>query len=284
MLVCVGLRDIYATLWHPQGLGTICRGVFELLWRVAGKLGNGRKMASVGPLGLAVTTVTWAVMLVLGWALLYLPHMPAGFVFSSSLQPASSSDPLAALYLSLVTVATLGFGDITPVLPALRVLVPLQALAGFWLFTAAITWVLQVYPALGRRRTVARQLSLMATTGAEEVVAGGEASIAAQWLVSMSDALATVEMDLAQYGETYFFSEADSDRSLAATLSFVPRLVDAGRSSSAFEVRRAAEMLDDQLVRLARRLADYYLRDGESAHQVCQSYAADHGHSPIANL
>lgn len=284
LLVCLGIRDIYTTLWHPKGLGTLCRGLFVLLWRAAGKVGgNGRALAAVGPLGLAATMIMWTVTLVLGCALVYLPHMPGGFAFSSSLQPASSSDPVAALYLSLVTVTTLGFGDITPTLPALRLLVPLQALVGFWLFTAAVTWVLQVYPALGRRRAVARQLALMATTGAEDVVATGRSSIAAQWLVSVTEALASVEMDLGQYGEIYFFREEEPDESLAATLSFVPRLVDAGQSSAAPEVRCAARMLDEQMGRLARRLASNYLHDVGSVHDVCQSLAAEHGHSPITN-
>ncbi|WP_149361418.1 potassium channel family protein [Lolliginicoccus suaedae] len=285
LLVGVVIRDIYATLWHPQGLGTVCRGLFASLWRAAGKLsGKGRSLVPVGPLGLAATLITWTVMLVGGWTLIYMPHMPAGFAFSSSLQPAASSDPLAALYLSLVTVATLGFGDITPVLPALRVLVPIQALLGFWLFTAAVTWVLQVYPALRRRRTVARELALMAASSSEEVISTGQASIAAQWLVSVADALATVEMDLAQYGETYYFRESAADESFAATLAYVPRLLEAGLGSAAFEVRCAARRLDDQMERLARRLGNEYLHGATAPREVCLALAADHRHAPIGNI
>lgn len=142
-----------------------------------------------------------------------------------------------ALHLSLVTVGTLGFGDITPAYPALRLLIPLQVLIGFILFTAAISWVLQIYPAPSRRRATARRLTLMATTGIEQILGAGETSVAVQWLDSVTDALIAIELDLVQYGETYFFRDADADLSLAAALSYLPRLLAAGTESGAIEVR-----------------------------------------------
>ena len=141
--IALALRDIYATLWHPTGLGTLSRWVFRIIWAVAARVGpRGRALGSAGPLGMIATVLLWAALIVTGWALIYLPHMPDGFYFSSALQPQSSSDPVAALYLSLVTVATLGYGDITPAYPALRLLIPVQALIGFVMFTAAISWIL----------------------------------------------------------------------------------------------------------------------------------------------
>nr|WP_281360133.1 potassium channel family protein [Isoptericola halotolerans] len=57
-----------------------------------------------------------------------------------------------ALYLSLVSLTTVGYGDITPLTPWLRIAAPVEGLLGFALLTAAVSWVLQVYPALTRRR------------------------------------------------------------------------------------------------------------------------------------
>lgn len=204
-LVAVALRDIYATLWHPHGLGTLSRGVFRGIWWVAGKIRrHGRALGSAGPLGMIAAVLLWAALIVGGWALIYLPHMPGGFSFASALQPQSSSDPVASLYLSLVTVATLGYGDITPVYPVLRLLLPVQALIGFVLFTAAISWILQIYPALIRRRAAARTVHLLISTGSTEVARRGEASIACALLDELTEVLTTVEFDLRQYGETYF--------------------------------------------------------------------------------
>ena len=80
---------------------------------------------------------------------------------TSAIHEARARNEQAALSIALVTVATLGFGDILPADPVLRVVAPVQALVGFVLLTAAISWVLQVYPPLGRRRALARRQSAM---------------------------------------------------------------------------------------------------------------------------
>ncbi len=276
LLIAIGLRDIYATLWHPRGLGTMSRAIFATLWRVVRRISKeGKALGSVGPLGIMSTAITWTALLVVGWALIYLPHIVDGFYYSSSLTLQDSSNPVKALYVSIVTSATLGFGDITPAYSALRILMPVQALMGFVLLTAAITWVLQVYPALVARRTTARQLSLLARTDSERTVREGEASIAHQVLSSITDALASVDMNLAQYKETYYFRDPHSDMSLAATASYALTLAGAGSESSSADVRSAADMLLLQSGHLARRL-DEFLNTGGSPEEVYRSYAENH--------
>lgn len=89
-LIVVALRDIYATLWHPTGLGTLSRSMFRIIWAIAARMGpGGRALGSAGPLGMIATVLLWAALIVTGWALIYLPHMPDGFHFSSALQPQS---------------------------------------------------------------------------------------------------------------------------------------------------------------------------------------------------
>lgn len=279
--IMMAMHDIFTTLWHPGGLGTISRRLFRGAWWAARRLGGGSLLGWVGPTALGATTLTWAGMIVLGFAAIYLPHIPAGFSFAAGLDPAATSRPVTALYVSLVTVATLGFGDITPVYPALRLLAPLQALMGFVLFTAAISWVLQVYPALSRRRTAARRLTLLAEHRAEAVLADGEAGIATGQLDAITEALTTLESDLRQYGETYYFRERHADSALAGALSFVPRLAAAGARSAAPEVRWAAAILHDQAHRFARYLDDEFLRTGGSFEQICERFASDHHHRPL---
>ena len=117
-----------------------------------------------GPIGILGTVAVWAALAPwLGWALIYLPHMPQGFHFGSELRPEQSFDALAALDLSLVTVATLGFGDITQPSPHFGSWHRSRHCSVFVLLTAAIAWILQVYPALGRRRSVAKRLSTPVT-------------------------------------------------------------------------------------------------------------------------
>jgi hypothetical protein len=209
--------------------------------------------------------------------------MPEGFYFGSALRPEQSSDPVAALYLSLVTVATLGFGDIVPADPVLRVLAPLQALLGFVLLTAAISWVLQVYPALGRRRSVARRLSILRSQGATEVLATGAPAVASRMLDSVTEGVIQVETDFLQYAESYYFGEEERGLSLAATLPYALEMAEAGRQSPSPEVRLAADVLAEAVETLARRLDSGYLKTGAPAGEVLTANASDHGQETVSS-
>ena len=153
-----------------------------------------------------MTALSWTGLLVLGFALIYLPYLPEDYYFGTAIRSESRSGFVTAVYLSMVALATLGLGDIAPAAPGLRIAVPLEALVGFILLSAVISWVLQLYPALTRRRALARRLSTMAATGAT-TLDRLEASTAVQLLEGVRDSVSTIEMDLLQYGESYYFRE-----------------------------------------------------------------------------
>jgi Ion channel len=50
-------------------------------------------------------------LIILGYALLYWPHLPAGFNVD---EKAQSAQGIEALYFSGITFTTLGYGDIAP--------------------------------------------------------------------------------------------------------------------------------------------------------------------------
>jgi hypothetical protein len=276
MLVVLALRDLFHTLWHPRGFGALGRLVFALVWRVTRRMDTELS----GPIGLLAVAVMWAFLVVAGWTLVYLPHMPEGFYFSSSLRPGDSSDLVTSVYLSVVTVATLGFGDVVPAHPALRLLVPLQALIGFVLLTAVISWVLQVYPALTRRRSVARQLSMLAETDTLAFVHEGQVGVVTRLMQSLVDALVTTRMDLLQYGETYYFREHDPTLSLAANLSYARDLAAAGKRTESADVRHLAAMLDQAVTDIAGVVAAY-VGEHDTVPAVLVAYARDHGQRPL---
>jgi len=282
LVVLVALWDIFHTLWHPGGFGRIARWVFQLVWRATKYVLPRHTRQLAGPIGILGTVMSWTGLVAIGWMLVYLPHMPQGFYFGSALRPEQSSDVLAALYLSLVTVATLGFGDIVPANPVLRLLTPFQALLGFVLLTAAISWILQVYPALGRRRSVAKRLSILRSRSSTDVVARGDACVASRMLEAVTDGVIQAETDFLQYAESYYFLEEDEELSLAANLPHALKMAEAGARSSSREVRLAADMLTAAVESLALRLDRTYLKSGSSAQAVLSSYAADHGYDPPA--
>src|ERR1043165_2838689 len=131
-LVMVTLRDLFHTLWHPTRHGGLSRLVMTALWRLARRFrAPGRVVGLVGPLAMVTVVSMWAVTVVLGWAIVYWPHMPGAFTFSPGSQAAQQPALLDSVYLSLVTVATLGLGDIAPAEGWLRLISPLEALIGF---------------------------------------------------------------------------------------------------------------------------------------------------------
>ncbi|MFD9036007.1 potassium channel family protein [Streptomyces sp. NPDC059567] len=93
------------------------------------------------------------------WTLIYWPHLPEGFVYSDVLRPADRVGLLNAVHVSLVTLSTLGLGDIAPTEGWLRVVAPMEGLIGFALLSATVSWILGIHPALARRRALALRLS-----------------------------------------------------------------------------------------------------------------------------
>ncbi len=214
--------------------------------------------------------------MVVGFGLIYLPRIADDFNFGSSLQPLQSSNVIESLYFSFVAVTTLGLGDITPASSLLRLLVPAEALLGFLLLTAGISWILQLYPALNRRRALSRRLTSMQRLKVEQIVEGGQASVATQQLEAIRSELATIEMDLLQYAESYYFREASADVSLAAVLPYVAELAQAGRRSASPEVQVVAAALDDGLDELLRLLREQYFGDVGGADDTLRAFADDH--------
>ena len=196
-VVLAVLRDIFHTLWHPSGHGGLGRQVLAAIWRIGRpRRGHRRVRALAGPLAMVVVVMAWVALIVLGWTLIYWPHLDDGFFITESLKETSRGGLLDALYLSMVTLATLGFGDIVPTAEWLRVAVPLQAMLGFVLLTAVVTWVLQVYPALTRRRALAIRLSLLRRADAVRVLAEEDVPMAANLLEDLAGEVVQARVDL----------------------------------------------------------------------------------------
>ena len=279
VVVLAALRDIFHTLWHPSGRSGFSRQIMAAVWR-AGRPRRGRRRVSVlaGPLSMVVVVLAWVGFIVLGWTLVYWPHLDDGFFISEGLQETSRGGFPDALYLSMVTVATLGFGDIVPTDEWLRIAVPVQALLGFALLTAAVTWVLQIYPALTRRRALAIRLSLLGRADAVRVLAGEDVPMAANLLEDIAGELVQARVDLTQYAETYYFRDGDASASLAATIGTAVDLAHAAERSPRADLRFAGTLLDLALGDFARLVDEQFLRVGGPPQAVLSAYAADHGH------
>ncbi|QKV90628.1 two pore domain potassium channel family protein [Streptomyces sp. NA02950] len=278
-LVMAALRDLFHTLWHPTRHGGLSRLVMTALWKLARHVrARGRVVGLVGPLAMVTVVGMWAVVIILGWAIIYWPHMPGAFTFAPGSRAAEQPALLDSVYLSLVTVATLGLGDVVPADGWLRLVSPLEALVGFVLLTATVSWVLEVYPALTRRRALALRLALLRdadpTTGQLDCVMG------ALLLDSLATEVVRVRIDFTQYAEAYYFHDGDDHSSLATTVGYAADLAQRGQAARRADVLLAGDLLAGALKDLASVLDQRFLHTGGTPQDVFAAYAADHGRSP----
>lgn len=274
-LVLLMLVDVFRTLLYPHGTGPVGRAIMRGFWLVSRRL-RGRGTFIAAPLAMAAVIGAWAGLAAIGWALLYLPHLPAGFVHGAGVP--QRGDFGEALYISLVTLSTVGFGEIVPAHPLLRLVVALQAVTGFGLLTATVTWILQTYPALNRRRALAHQLNLFREAAGPAGVASLDPRHAAGLLESIAGNVASVSIDLLAFHETYYFREVEQRGSLPATLAYAQELASQALRSENPELQFAGRMLHAALDALAEVLRGKFGHAGTTSSDVFDSYEEHHRH------
>lgn len=231
-----------------------------------------------GPLALLAVIIVWGTLAVVGWALLYWPSLPAGFVYTSEAASGNTNDVLDALYISMVTMSTLGFGDITPAAGWLRIATPLEALFGFALLTVAVSWILQIYPVSTCRRVLAIRLSLLRRADVLTGLRDADSDLLPGVLERLSTDIIQARVDLGEYSETYYFRDADPDASLAETLPYAAELARIGATSSRADMRHSANLLTYALDEFAGVLKDRFRHSGPTTSDLLAASATDHGH------
>ena len=157
---------------------------------------------------------------------------------------------------------------------------PLEALFGFMLVTAAVSWVLQIYPALHRRRVLALQLSNLRQARRSDTSLAEVDSIPIDVLTTVAASIVEARNDFTQYGATYYFRDLEADASLAASLGYATDLAAEATASTQSQVRLAGAMITAAVNSLAELLDQEFLHLGGDTFAVVQAYAADHGHEP----
>jgi Ion channel len=279
LLIALALRDVFDVLFHEAGRGVLSRGIVRGVWRLFRRFASGRDgvFTIAGPLALGAVIAVWAVLLIVGWALVYWPHLPDGFNFGSGV--VSEGSLLDAFYVSVVTLSTLGFGDITPDTGALRVIAPLQALIGFGLLTASISWLLSIYPVLSRRRALAYEVNLLLgseMTIGKSVLSLGAGSAEAIY-AELTSRLVAVGRDLATFPVTYYFTEDDDRFSLPVAMPALLDLAERGVDHSLpARVRLRATMLREAVGDFAEFTARGFHSGSGTTEQLLDHYRRDH--------
>jgi Ion channel len=245
-LIALALRDIFDVLFHPLGRGVIARGIVLGASAVAARLPARRAALLVGPVSYIVVVGTWAGLLAVGWALIFMPQMPDGFNYSPSLDPAQHAGFIDALYLSLVNLTSLGYGDISPAASLLRILGPVETLFGLGLLTASISWLISIYNAIERRDSLAHEVRLARETEERlgEELADADPPLLEAMLASFAEQLIRVRRDVIHFPITHYFRTEDDARALASLLPFLSQLAaEAAEPGRPHSLRVRAEVL-----------------------------------------
>jgi hypothetical protein len=285
-LLLFALRDIFDTLFHPSGKGMLSRALPRLLWSGVRRIGVRYPLAQelCGPVTLLCVIASWATLLALGWTFVFWPHLTEGFFLSSGPNSSAYSGFVDALYLSLVTLTTLGYGDITPTVGWLKVLVPLEALVGFGLLSASLSWVVSLYPVFSRHRSLAHEVSLVRKAEGETGIGMGQmdALAAEQMLGSITTQLIAVQTDLVHFPISYYFRSSNERFELSAAMPCLLRLAQEGHGADcAPGVRLRASMLRGAIEDFSATIGARFLDlPSASSEKVLAAYARDNLHAP----
>jgi hypothetical protein len=282
VLIVIGLNEVFHTVLHPTGHGRLTHLAANTTWRLSSGLGrSGRSLA--GPLATVAAVILWAAFQIVGWTLVYLPHVPSDFAYQPGIRPDSYPHIVEAFYFSVVSMTTLGLGDVYPVEPLLRIFAPLQALIGFALLTASVSWFIELYPGLGRRRALAMRIALMEQVDTARYLPEMDPATASGLLDTLTADLAQAHVDQWQNAESYYFSEDEPDTSLAAKLPYVLLMARLARRSPDRIVRNSGQMLEAGIDAFAGILRARFIRTADGTDEILEAYARQHRKEPRLN-
>jgi hypothetical protein len=159
-LVAVVVLDVTLTVLHIDVSGRLGTWWQRSIWRVSVAVirrrprARYRVLAAAGPVMIVATYALWIALYVVGFALIYWPFLDR---FRSA-DPIGTLGFFDALYFSGATGTVLGFGDITPLTPGLKVLSVIEAGVGFALLTGVITFLISLVAGVTQRNALATRL------------------------------------------------------------------------------------------------------------------------------
>lgn len=275
LIVAFTLREVFRDLFHPTQTGSLSDYVGRTVFRVFRHWPAG--LSNAGPLSLVIVVLCWATLQALGFALIYWAGFPGQFELLHPEEMQGVHTFWSLLYFSLQVMTTLGLGDIRPTTDWLRILVSVQALTGLALVTASVSWIVLLYPALGRLRTLARRTAIL--FAASEATGVDVMSGDVEYLIGdlALDVIRT-RVDFLHFPIIYYFHSTRKDSSLAHTLPELARFAKRGAKAETGErVRLASAALQRALEDLARLMRRRFIHTAsDDPETVFRAYAEDH--------
>jgi hypothetical protein len=219
ILICAGVAivvvvslDVVLTTLHPSARGPVSPRLDAVAWQSARLLVRAtrrrRALSLAGPFAVLLTIGAWVFGLWLGFALVYLPSV-GEFPVSEGVA-FGGADLLRALYVSGAALTTVGFGDVVAHTTLLRLVSTLESLAGLAAITAAITYVLSIYPLVAKHRSAALRANDLRLHEPEHAAAVALAGDHGE-IEALHGALVELHQDLRRFPVLHYF-DAQEDQ------------------------------------------------------------------------
>jgi hypothetical protein len=282
IMVGAALHDMFHTLFHPSGRGALAEFISFRMWHLFRRLfpANHSRLSLAGPLAFVATVFVWGTLIVAGFGLVYRPFLPSSFAMAPGLDIRQHQSFFDAINVSLGSLITVG-GDFNTNSRWLRFAMGSEAVMGFVLLTASLSWALSIYPILEYRRSAAHRLSLLYYAHRSEQI--GVSSIPEQETEQLVIGLATditkIRNDLAQFPITYYFHEDDPQSAFAGALPLAMDIANrANRPESGTPVRIAGIVLQGAIHDLLALLGAWFLNMQNEPDDVrlMHRFAEDH--------
>jgi hypothetical protein len=275
VLIIAGLRDLFQTVFHPASSGVISDWIARGVWRVFQSM-SPRRLVLAGPFAFLMTVLYWGISLVVGFAIIYRPLLPRAFLFTNGLDEHAFISFRGAVDLSLNSLMTQATG-VYPRYVWLQLLMGAEAVLGFALLTASISWILSIYPVLEHRRSLAHEATLLHFSeekGVRRLDEIGDVELT-DLLLGFVSQVTTHRNELTQFPITYYFYEEDSNTAIAGILPYLADIAQQNvqrAGAAAIAATSLGGAVDEYLKVIAKDFLHCAFPDRE---QILLAYAQD---------
>jgi hypothetical protein len=278
VLIGLALVDIFQTLFHPAGRGAMSDWSAKLAWRVFRQVAAriSRVLTYAGPAAILLIIISWAAFIWFGFALIYLPQLSKGFGYAQT-PPNAHHGLVQAMGLSLGTLITLTEGSYAKVY-WLQFARGAEAVIGFGLLTASVSWLLSIYPVLESRRAIAQRATLLHHAERENRLdlIGDAPERAQDWVFALGADLASLRNQMAQFPITYYFDMGEPETALAGALSYLLELADRASAAQLAGMKIAGTVLGGAVESFLEMLAsDFLSMSTNDKHAILRAYASE---------
>lgn len=276
LMIAWTLREIFRDLFQPSTTGSLSSFVARHMFQSSKRIPA--TMRASGALCIVFVVFCWTFAVSAGFALIYWGRFPESFQVPPRETHQAMGRFWTVLYFSLASLTTLGSGQLQPRGEWVRLVAATESLIGMLLITASISWIVFIYPALGRMRALGRRANTMFRAEREtgiDLLSGSADSL----LADLAADIIRLRVDFIHFPLIYYFHADTEGASLPRSMLQLIRLSErASEESQSGPTRLSAAILKQAIGDIAKILALRFLKEAKDKDpaEVFRAMRRDH--------